>query len=111
MLFSDYKQVTYWRIDFTVYTTTSGVITNGTSSLTLKINQPPYNGFCSLSNSNGIAFHTYFTVSCSNWTDADGYVTSYGFFGQYHWDCFKLLIIYINKILLFKQLARVFLSH
>ncbi len=64
-----------------MFTITNDMITNGTSSLILKINQPPYNGICLLDNLEGTALQTYFTIKCSNWVDADGFITSYEFYG------------------------------
>jgi len=90
VLFNDFKKITYWKIELTVFATATldQVTENGTSSLILKINQTPYNGTCVLSNSNGIAFQTYFTINCSDWTDSDGYIASYEFYGSYLFDLF-----------------------
>ena len=63
VLFSDFNEITYWKIELTVSTTTNDATTNGTSSLIIKINQTPINGQCMLSDSNGVAFQTYFTIS------------------------------------------------
>ena len=97
VLFNDFSKITYWKIELTVFTTTPDQVTeNGTSSLILKINQTPYNGTCFLSNSNGIAFQTYFKINCSDWTDSDGYITSYEFYGY-------LFDLYLFNAFIFKK--------
>ncbi len=83
VLFNVYKNVTFWKVELTVFTIlTNGITTNGTSSLILKINQAPYNGICVLNNSTGMALETYFILNCTNWIDSDGYIVSYTFYGS-----------------------------
>ena len=49
-----------------------------TSALNFMINQPPQNGSCSISPSNGTT-STLFTITCSNWIDKDG-IKDYSFY-------------------------------
>jgi hypothetical protein len=73
----------YWQIEFTVSTiSTANGIATGSSSIIVKLNQLPKGGTCSISPSTGTILTTKFSLSCSNWADTDGYITSYAFFGK-----------------------------
>lgn len=61
--------------------TVSGV-SSTSSEIILKINQIPLNGSCLVNLKNGTSLETNFTVTCSNWFDADGNITSYEFYGD-----------------------------
>ena len=54
----------YWRFEV-VYTFDTGT---STSAVDFLINQPPYNGSCSIAPRNGTT-STAFTVSCIDWLD------------------------------------------
>ena len=56
-----------WKFEV-VYTFLSET---SSSALNFIINQPPYNGSCSINPLNGTT-STLFTISCPNWFDADG---------------------------------------
>ena len=97
VLFNDFRDITYWKVELTVFTTTLDKVTeNGTSSLILKINQTPFNGTCLISQSNGIAFQTYFTINCSDWIDSDGYITSYEFYGYFVYSIYLIDLVLFN---------------
>ena len=51
------------------------------SSLILKTNSLPLDGECKVDLLQGISLLTYFTISCSNWTDSDGEIVKYEFMG------------------------------
>lgn len=65
-LFMSYPWISFWRFEvaYTFADTTSS------SSLNFIINQPPANGSCSISPSNGTTT-TVFTISCPDWLDQD----------------------------------------
>lgn len=54
----------------------------GSTSIFLKINQKPFNGTCTVSPLVGFAMLTYFTITCKNWVDIDGYILRYEYFGN-----------------------------
>jgi hypothetical protein len=65
-LFLSNPQINLWRFEV-VYTFPSAT---SSSSLNFIINQPPYNGSCSIDPLNGTT-STLFTISCPNWFDED----------------------------------------
>ena len=81
-LFQNYSTTTYWKAVLTITTTTNGLITNGSNLIIFKTNQVPFNGTCQVNKLEGLALSTNFTITCSNWFDADGYIYSYQFFGK-----------------------------
>lgn len=67
-----------------MFTTANEKNSSGISSIIFKTNQSPYNGTCFLiGNQTGYALETYFNLQCSNWIDADGYITFYKIYGNY----------------------------
>jgi hypothetical protein len=75
-LFLSNPPIHLWRFEV-VYTF---AITKSTSALNFIINQPPYNGSCSISPQNGTT-STLFTISCLDWFDEDG-IKDYSFYGM-----------------------------
>jgi hypothetical protein len=75
-LFLDNPQISLWRFEV-VYTFPSET---STSALNFIINQPPFNGSCTISPQNGTTT-TLFTVSCPNWYDSDG-IKDYSLYGK-----------------------------
>jgi hypothetical protein len=47
------------------------------------MNQLPSGGSCSIDLTNGIALSTYFSITCSNWVDPDGTISSYALIGKF----------------------------
>ena len=66
-LFLENPHIRYWRFEV-VYSFGREI---GSGALNFVINQPPSNGSCSISPSQGTT-STLFTVACSNWFDEDG---------------------------------------
>ncbi|CAF2697542.1 unnamed protein product [Rotaria sp. Silwood2] len=66
-LFLENSQIKLWRFEV-IYALTSEI---STSALNFAINQPPYNGSCSINPLNGTT-STLFTISCPDWFDEDG---------------------------------------
>ncbi len=76
-LFLVNPQITLWRFEV-VYT--FGFETSW-SSLNFAINQPPYNGSCSISPLNGTT-SALFDISCPDWFDDDG-IQDYSIYGMF----------------------------
>jgi hypothetical protein len=66
-LFLSNSQINLWRFEV-VY---SFVSETSSSALNFIINQPPFNGSCSIDPLNGTT-STLFTISCPNWFDENG---------------------------------------
>ncbi|CAF1181508.1 unnamed protein product [Adineta steineri] len=66
-LFLNNPQINLWRFEV-VYTFLNET---STSALNFIINQPPYNGSCSINPMNGTTT-TLFTITCPDWYDEDG---------------------------------------
>ncbi|CAF4292472.1 unnamed protein product, partial [Adineta steineri] len=75
-LFLNNPQINLWRFEV-VYTFLNET---STSALNFIINQPPYNGSCSINPMNGTTT-TLFTITCPNWYDEDG-VKDYSLYGK-----------------------------
>jgi len=73
-----YKELTEYRVGVVV-TTVSGE--KGMSFLDFELNTAPTGGSCSVSPVSGFSTQTPFTVSCTDWNDADGILT-YQFFSK-----------------------------
>lgn len=74
-LFLDNPQINLWRFEV-VYTFLHEI---STSALNFIINQPPFNGSCTISPQNGTTT-TSFTISCPNWYDSDE-IKDYSLYG------------------------------
>ena len=78
-LFQNHSAILYWKIEFKA---TVNQALNGLSSLTLKINQLPKDGSCYVDKLNGTSMLTNFFVKCIFWSDPDGSVDKYEFYGK-----------------------------
>ena len=76
-LFLSNPQEKLWRFEV-VYTFASET---SLSSLNFVINQPPYNGSCSINPLNGTT-STLFDISCPDWFDEDG-IKEYAIYGNF----------------------------
>ena len=94
-LFTENPTINYWRFEV-VYTFVSE---NSSSALNFVINQSPENGSCSINPLNGTSM-TLFTISCSNWSDADG-IKDYSLY-SIQISKFNLKIIELNFVLGYK---------
>ncbi len=83
-LFSDYPTQIIWKVELTV-SSTSTFFTNetyqGTSSMQIYVNFPPLPGICTVNPTKGNTT-SLFTISCNSWTDPDGIITNYAFYGK-----------------------------
>ena len=75
-LFLSNENTTLWRFQV-VYTFPTG---RSSSALNFVINQPPFNGTCSIDPRNGTT-STLFNISCINWFDDDG-IKDYSFYSK-----------------------------
>lgn len=73
-LFLNNSHISFWRFEV-VY---KFVEENSSSALNFRINQPPDNGTCTTSPSNGTT-STLFRIDCSGWLDTDD-IEDYSFF-------------------------------
>jgi hypothetical protein len=81
-LFSDFAYQAYWKVELSLeLTTRTGEIFITSSSMNLFINFSPTNGLCDISPLTGTT-STLFTITCSNWIDNDGVISSYSYFGN-----------------------------
>lgn len=72
------ESILYWRFEV-VYTF---IATKSSSALNFFINQPPKNGSCNISPSNGTT-STIFTIRCLDWIDEDG-IKDYSVYGKFN---------------------------
>ena len=83
-LFSDYPSQAIWKVELTV-SFTSALFTNetyqGTSSMQIYVNFPPLPGICTVNPTEGNTT-SLFTISCNSWTDPDGSIANYAFYGK-----------------------------
>jgi hypothetical protein len=81
-LFKLYPHQRIWKIKFitTVLTFTYMNLT-GESSILFYVNRPPLNGTCDIQPKNGSTNDLFF-ISCEKWSDGEGIVTSYSYYGK-----------------------------
>jgi hypothetical protein len=88
ILFSDYPSQAIWKVELTV-SLTSTLLTNetyqGKSSMQIYVNFPPLPGICTVSPTEGNTT-SLFTISCNSWTDPDGSINNYAFYGKKKFD-------------------------
>jgi hypothetical protein len=87
-LFSDFPSQAIWKVELTV-SLTSTLLTNetyqGKSSMQIYVNFPPFPGICTVSPTEGNTT-SLFTISCNSWTDPDGSINNYAFYGKKKFD-------------------------
>ncbi len=84
-LFSDYPTQIVWKIELIV-NVASNLLPNetyeGTTSMQIYVNFSPISGVCSVSPNEGNTTSLFYII-CNSWSDPDGSVTSYAFYGKY----------------------------
>jgi hypothetical protein len=84
-LFSDYPTQIVWKIELIV-NVASNLVPNdtyeGTTSMQIYVNFSPIPGVCSVSPAEGNTTSLFYII-CNSWTDPDGSVTNYAFYGKY----------------------------
>jgi hypothetical protein len=80
--FSLIPSVRKYKIDFIVDTVeqSTGFVSKGTASLVIVLNDLPIPGTCSIGTTTGTSPDTLFTVTCTGWTDPDGYIAKYSYY-------------------------------
>ena len=81
VLFHNFSKASYWKVDF-IINNYENKTSSGMASLILKTNEVPSNGQCNVDLLKGVGLSTYFTITCSNWTDSDGVIVKYEFMGK-----------------------------
>ena len=81
---------TFFKVTFFMNQQIAGTVINGTSSQIYKINQPPSGGSCSIDLPSGTALLTYYTITCTGWTDSDGLIQSYEYYCKLNQSAWKL---------------------
>jgi hypothetical protein len=82
-LFLTFSNVSSWKIE--LFISTQSVLngySNGYSSFIIAPNRLPLPGHCTIYPLKGIADVTYFNISCFDWTDLDGQIIRYEFYGK-----------------------------
>ena len=92
-MFQSNSAVLFWKIEFKA--TVNQALT-GLSSLALKINQLPKDGSCYADKLNGTSSLTSFFLKCVYWSDPDGSVDKYEFYGKN-----LIFLVFIFKIIKF----------
>jgi hypothetical protein len=85
-LFSDYSSQIIWKIELIVYTeqasnTPTNQTDQGSTSMKIYVNFSPLPGVCNISPNEGNTT-SLFHIICSSWTDPDGSVSNYAFYGN-----------------------------
>lgn len=73
-----YSEFSYLKIDLNT--------NSSTLSILFRKNTRPFNGTCQVDSNKGFAFHTYFRITCQDWTDLDGLIIRYEYFGNLIYD-------------------------
>ena len=93
LLFQAYPLTTFW----TVYLNATSGSYSSSARIILKINELPERGTCQVvSNLTGLALETFFTISCFNWKDPDGFIYSYDFYGENFFSFLKKSLFRFN---------------
>ena len=84
-LFSDFPSQAIWKVELTVSvvsTLYSNQTFQGLTSMQIYVNFPPLPGICTVNPTEGNTT-SLFTISCNSWTDPDGSITNYAFYGKF----------------------------
>jgi hypothetical protein len=76
------QYATNYRVDLTITATTARGINSGSSTLLFYKNQLPTGGNCTVSPPSGTTT-TNFTISCLGWSDPDGNIVRYEYYGWF----------------------------
>ena len=84
-LFQAFPNAYKWKVELHLktYSYTNG-LSVGSSSIVLHSNRLPRSGYCLISPGAGISHDTWFTITCSNWVDDDGWIAKYSYYGKLH---------------------------
>lgn len=74
----NYPEQVIWKVELTAFISSRNV--SGYSSIFLYVNFPPMPGSCDISPKSGTVY-TMFTINCFGWTDQDGFLVSFAYYG------------------------------
>ena len=84
-LFTDNPSLVIWKVELIV-SVASAQTTNqtfqGTTSMKIMVNFPPIPGICDVNPKKGNTTNIFY-ITCDTWTDLDGNVEKYSFYGKY----------------------------
>ncbi len=80
-LFDNNNSTQQWKVQLLTTTLSQSGYATGLSSIIIQLNQLPTNGSCSANPLSGYASSTNFVINCTGWTDPDGYIVQYSYFG------------------------------
>lgn len=98
LLFKLKPDILLWKISLTISSLQDDILSNGTSDLLIKKNEPPLNGTCFVDKNKGYALETYFLIKCLDWIDIDGFIARYEYFGSIF---IKKISSFLSKLILF----------
>jgi hypothetical protein len=78
-LFKLYEITSNWKIVFKIKTNSNAT---GLASMLFVLNSLPSGGKCFYNLNKGMSLATLFEISCSDWTDSDGSIEKYEFYGK-----------------------------
>jgi hypothetical protein len=90
-LFKDYPFQKIWKIELSVFVPSKNK--SGSTSIQFYVNFPPQQGSCDINPKQG-STNTLFRISCINWLDSDGILSSFSYYGIL--ESLKLFIIHEN---------------
>ena len=80
-MFKNFSSIFFWKVELKLnlnYSSSSGM-----SSIILKVNQLPTGGICYFHSLNGTSLETDFFIKCIYWSDPDGTIEKYEFYGNF----------------------------
>ena len=81
-LFKLYSRQNVWKIELsTTLVTYTNQTLNCDTSIIFFVNHPPFNGSCDIEPKNGTS-NDIFTIFCDQWSDYEGNVASYSYYGN-----------------------------
>ena len=82
-----------WKIELNVFVSSTNK--SGSASIIFYVNFPPQQGSCDINPKNGTT-NTLFSISCINWFDSNGILTSFYYYGIVI--LFKIFLVnYVKK--------------
>ncbi|CAF0985088.1 unnamed protein product [Brachionus calyciflorus] len=71
----------YLKIELTTTITSLGYSKSSKNISLFKKNSKPFGGECIMDKYNGTSLETNFTITCNQWTDSDGFIARYEYYG------------------------------
>jgi hypothetical protein len=93
-LFSDFPNQAIWKFELEAFNPLKNI--SGSASLIVYVNQPPTPGICDISPKSGTT-STIFNIYCADWSDNDGGIVNFTFYGNFFIFIYSKLFFFINK--------------